>query len=176
MCPPQTRSSIVLSLHNHNFVGREGLVCIATPYGLDCPGIESRWGRFSAPIQTGPRAHPASSTMGTGSLSGRKRPKLGVDHPPSSSAEVKERAELYLYSPAGPAWPALGWIYSHLSSSCGAHGCADGWGTALQAGRLRVRFPMVSEFFIEINPFGRTMGLGLTQPLTEMSTRNISWG
>ena len=26
------------------------------------------------------------------------------------------------------------------------------------------------------NPSGRTMNLGLTQPLTEMSTRNISWG
>ena len=26
------------------------------------------------------------------------------------------------------------------------------------------------------NPSGRTMALVLTQPLTEMSTRNISWG
>ena len=26
------------------------------------------------------------------------------------------------------------------------------------------------------NPSGRTMVLGSTQPLTEMSTRNISWG
>ena len=26
------------------------------------------------------------------------------------------------------------------------------------------------------NPSGRNMSLGLTQPLTEMSTRNISWG
>jgi len=26
------------------------------------------------------------------------------------------------------------------------------------------------------NPSGRTMALGLTQPLSEMSTRNISWG
>jgi hypothetical protein len=26
------------------------------------------------------------------------------------------------------------------------------------------------------NPSGRTMVLGLNQPLTEMSTRNISWG
>ena len=26
------------------------------------------------------------------------------------------------------------------------------------------------------NPSGRTMALGLTQPLPEMSTRNISWG
>jgi len=25
------------------------------------------------------------------------------------------------------------------------------------------------------NPYGRTMALGFTQPLTEMSTRNISW-
>ena len=26
------------------------------------------------------------------------------------------------------------------------------------------------------NPSGRTMALGSTQPLTEMSTRNVSWG
>ena len=39
-----------------------------TGYGLDGPGIESRWGaRFSAPVQTGPGAHPASCTAGTGS-------------------------------------------------------------------------------------------------------------
>jgi len=35
---------------------------------------------------------------------------------------------------------------------------------------------MVSlEFFHCHNPSGRTMTLGLTQPLTEMTTRNISW-
>jgi hypothetical protein len=32
------------------------------------------------------------------------------------------------------------------------------------------------EFFIDINPSDRTMALGSTQPLTEMSTRSISWG
>jgi len=26
------------------------------------------------------------------------------------------------------------------------------------------------------NPSGRTMALGLTQPLKDMSTRNVSWG
>jgi len=51
-----------------------------------------------------------------------------------------------------------------------------GWGTALPAGRSRVRFPLVSLEFFWHNPSGRTMALGLTQPLTEMSTRNISWG
>ena len=43
---------------------------IATGYGLDGPGIESRLGgaRFSAPVQTGPGTHPASCTMGTRSF------------------------------------------------------------------------------------------------------------
>ena len=50
--------------------------------------------RFSAPVQTGPEAHPASYTMGTGSFPGVKRPGRGVDHPPISSAKVKERVEL----------------------------------------------------------------------------------
>jgi hypothetical protein len=35
------------------------------------PRIESRWGvTFSAPIQTGPGAHPASCTKGTGTFPG----------------------------------------------------------------------------------------------------------
>jgi hypothetical protein len=34
----------------------------------------------------------------------------------------------------------------------------------------------VMEFFIDINPSDRTMALGSTQLLTEMSTRCISWG
>ena len=29
--------------------------------------------------------------------------------PTPSSAEVKERAKMYLYSPSGPSWPVLGW-------------------------------------------------------------------
>jgi len=32
----------------------------------------------------------------------------GVDHPPLSSAEVKERAELYFYYSSGPSGPVLG--------------------------------------------------------------------
>ena len=49
---------------------RVSSVGIATRYGLDGPGIESRWGAiFSATVQTDPGAHPASCTMGTGSLS-----------------------------------------------------------------------------------------------------------
>ena len=50
------------------------VVCIATTYGLDGPGIESHWGgaRFSAPVQTDPGTHQASCTMGTGCFPGVK--------------------------------------------------------------------------------------------------------
>ena len=37
-----------------------------------------------------------------------KRPRRGVDHPPPSSAKVKERVELYIHSPFGPSWPVVG--------------------------------------------------------------------
>ena len=64
--------------------------------------------RFSVPVQTGPRTHPASYTMGTGSFPGVKWSGRGVDHPFPPSAEVKERVALYLYSPLGPSYPVLG--------------------------------------------------------------------
>ena len=90
-------------------VGQDSSVGIATRYGVDDPGVESHWGaRFSAPVQTSHGAHPASYTMGTGFIPGVERPVLGFDHPPPSSAEVKERIELYLCSPYGPSWLAIG--------------------------------------------------------------------
>jgi hypothetical protein len=47
----------------------------------------------------------------------------------------------------------------------------------LQAGRSQVRVPMrSSDFFNLPNPSSRTMALGSTQPLTEMSTRNLPGG
>ena len=49
----------------------------------------------------------SQKTMGTGSFRGVKRPGRGVDHPPPSSADVKERVRVYI-SPSGPSWPVLG--------------------------------------------------------------------
>jgi len=75
--------------------GKESAAGIAIRYGLDGPGIESRlWARFSAPVHTGPGAHPASYTVGSGSFQGIKRSAGGVDHPPPP--EVKERVEILL--------------------------------------------------------------------------------
>jgi hypothetical protein len=46
----------------------------------------------------------------------------------------------------------------------------------LQAGRSLVRVPDEVDFFILPNPSSRIMVLGLTHPLTEISTRNIPGG
>jgi hypothetical protein len=46
--------------------------------------------RFLAHVHTGPGAHPAPCTVGTGSFPGVKRPRRGADQPPPSSAEVKK--------------------------------------------------------------------------------------
>jgi len=56
--------------------------------------------RFSVPVETGPGACPASHK---GSFPGLMRPGPGANHPPSSTAEVKERLVLYFYSPSGPS-------------------------------------------------------------------------
>jgi len=45
--------------------------------------------------------------MGTGSFLGVKRPGSGVDHSLPSSAEVKERVELYLFSLSRASWPVI---------------------------------------------------------------------
>jgi hypothetical protein len=52
-----------------------------------------------------------------------------------------------------------------------------GRGTVLQARWLRVRFHMTSLDILNLlNPSGRTMPLGLTQPLTEMNNTNLLCG
>jgi hypothetical protein len=90
-------------------VGRDNSVVIATRYGLDGPGDRIPvWMRFPAPGQTVPGAHPASYKRGTGSLP-RVKPERDIDHPPTSSARVKERVELYLSAYAHS-------IYSQLPS------------------------------------------------------------
>jgi hypothetical protein len=67
------------------------VVGIATRYRMDGPGIKSQWGtRFSAPVQTGPRAHPASCAMGAGSFPGVNRLGRGVDHPSHLAPRLKK--------------------------------------------------------------------------------------
>jgi len=104
----------VVQLVGNKFVymlqrSRDSSVGIATLYGLEGPGIESRWGaRFSAPVQTGPGAYPAFYIMGTGSFLGEKRPGRGVDHPPHLAPRLKKEYSYTSTSPLGLSWPVLG--------------------------------------------------------------------
>ena len=78
-------------------------VGIATGYGLDGPGIESRWGQDFP--------HLPRTSLGTIQLpiqwilvfpGGKERPGPDADPSPPSSAVGHERVVLYLYSPCGP--------------------------------------------------------------------------
>ena len=92
-------------------------VGIATSYGLDGPGIESRWGgeifrtcpdRPWGPLSllyNGYRVFPG----------GKERPGRHTDPSPPSSAVDHERVELYLYSPYGP--------YGLYRASVSVQGC-----------------------------------------------------
>ena len=64
--------------------------------------------RFSTHFQAGCGAHPAYYIMGTGSLCANRAAGAWRRLRTPSSPEVKERVELYLYSPSGPSWPVVG--------------------------------------------------------------------
>jgi hypothetical protein len=84
--------------------------CSKFCYRLDGPGIESPWGaRFSALVQNFPGVHPVSIQWLQLVFLGVK--EAGAWHwpPIQSSAEVKERFELYPYFPSGTLWPVIGW-------------------------------------------------------------------
>jgi hypothetical protein len=62
--------------------------------------------RFFAHVQTGPGAHPASCTMGTGSVPGVERGRgVTLTPHPLLVPRSKNRVEIYLYSVLGSSWP-----------------------------------------------------------------------
>jgi hypothetical protein len=63
-------------------------------------------------------------------------------------------------------------LMAQLETQKGARGSLVDWGTMPQAGKSRVRVSVRWIFFDSPNPSSRTMALGSTEPLTEMSTRN----
>jgi hypothetical protein len=74
---------------NNAKCGPGSSVGIATDYGLDDPGIESRWGRDFSHTTRPVLGHPASCIMGTGSFPGVNRPGRGAGQPHPPSAEVE---------------------------------------------------------------------------------------
>ena len=78
-------------------------VGIATGYGLEGPGIESRWRRIFHTCPGQPWGPPSLLYNGYRVFPvGKERPGRDADSSPPSSAVGHERVELYLYSPYGP--------------------------------------------------------------------------
>ena len=97
-------------------MGWDSSVGIATGYGLDGPGIESRWDEIfriypdrpwgpPSPLYSGYRVFPG----------GKEQPGRDADPSPPSSAVGHERVELYLYSPYDP--------YGLYRASVSVQGC-----------------------------------------------------
>jgi hypothetical protein len=84
-------------------------VGIATRYGLDGQGIESRWGIIFSHSSDRPWGPPSLLYNGYMVFPGGKAAGAWRYHPATSSVEVKERVELYFYPPSGPSWPVLAW-------------------------------------------------------------------
>ena len=82
---------------------RDSVIGVATCYGLNGPRSNPGAGEIFLASPDRPWGHACLRYNGNWvSFSGIKRPGRGVDHPPLSSAEVKERAELYPYSTSRP--------------------------------------------------------------------------
>jgi len=75
-----------------------------------CPGIKSQWGRepdYPHPSRLAMRPIQSPYTGYWIPLPGVGQLGCGVDHPPPSSAKVKGRLELYLFSSTGPSCSVL---------------------------------------------------------------------
>ena len=91
-CPSVTHPYLTFILQSVFESGSS--VGIATELRARRSGIESKWGRDFPPVQTGPGAHPASCTIGTGSTPGVKcgRGVLLTTHPLLVPRSWKSRA------------------------------------------------------------------------------------
>ena len=86
-----------MSIHVQN-VGRGSLVYIAKCYGRTFRGLNPGGGEiFHTHTNRLWGCHFFLHNGNRISLTGVKRPEHGVEHPPTSSAEVKEREKLLLY-------------------------------------------------------------------------------
>jgi hypothetical protein len=91
--------------HEVNLLPTRRKTCLKTPSLWSGDRIPVA-ARFSASVQTGRGAHPASYTMGTGSLPGGKAAKAWP-WPFIPIERWDYRLELYFYSPSAPSPPVL---------------------------------------------------------------------
>jgi hypothetical protein len=102
---------LLASLLFLSLVGRYSSVGIATQEGLKRSGdripVEGEIFRPPSRPALAPTLLPVQCVTSFFPV-GKVRPERGVDHPPESTAEVKQRAELYLCCPTAIGWQVLG--------------------------------------------------------------------
>ena len=92
-----------------------------TRYGLDGPGSDPGGGEIFRSRPDRPWGTPSLLYNGYRVIPGDKVAGAWRWPPTSSSARVKERVELYLYSSSGPSWPVIGRPLPLFWESHGAH-------------------------------------------------------
>ena len=95
--------------HLGSLVGWNGVVGTATRYRLDGLAIQSWWGQHFlhlSRLALGPTHPPIQQVPG---LFARRKVAGPWRSPPTPpTTELKERVQLYHYSPSGPTWPLIG--------------------------------------------------------------------
>ena len=96
-------------LHIVDTVGRDRVFGLAAFHELDGPGIDSWWEEFFLTRPDRPRVPPSLLYNDYHiSFLDVKRPGRSVDYQPPSRAEVREKVQLYIYSPSATSRPVLG--------------------------------------------------------------------
>jgi hypothetical protein len=95
--------------HIFQYGGQDSSVGIAIRYGLDGPTIDPSEDNIFHTRPNWAWAPPSLPNDGYRFFPAGKPPRSGIDHPPLSRVEAKDRVKQYLYSPSEPSWSVLGW-------------------------------------------------------------------
>ena len=102
-------TSVIFTIYLITLLGRENVVCIATRYGLNGLGNETRLGEIFPQNSRRTLGLTQPPIQWVPVYSGVKAAGAWCWSPASSSADVKENVELYLCPPFGPpSWSVVG--------------------------------------------------------------------